>query len=132
MLDSMISGQSQVATALDDLDIGVQFYFNRRADDAPIPHAWMYPGNEGVTALYGWVEDIVYLLMFAHSQAELQDMEKAVSFLDDYPATSHGDALTPRWRLQSKTRLISEEGDVWQNTSLYAVRYGDKRKLIVP
>lgn len=127
-LDCIISGREAARAAL--APFGVTVFSNKRDPSAAVPHAWMYSGNEARAQFRGWSEDIAYFHIWARSQAEAQELEDAVEFLDDYPSDSSGNALAPRWTAQSKTRNLEDDGETWHTTILYAVRYGDKRKLL--
>lgn len=128
-LDCIITGREAARTALDAYNCVL--YSNKRDPNATLPHAWMYAGSEVRAQFRGWSEDIVYLHIWTTSQAAAQELENAVDFLDDYSATTSGNALVPRWTMQSKTRFVEDDLSTWHSTVLYAVRYGDKRKLLV-
>jgi hypothetical protein len=96
------------------------------------PYSYIYRGGEtpltGNGELY---EATVYLNHYARSSSELQIMENASAFLDDYNPPPFGNATHIYYTIASKTQL-SEAETREHGTALYAVRYADKRKLITP
>lgn len=98
------------------------------------PYAWLREGSEAPFApsvVAGTFEEVVYLDLYARSSGELSRMENAVAFLDDYNPIPYGNAVRIRYRVQSKTRISEAEGTA-HTTTLFAARYADKRKLVVP
>jgi hypothetical protein len=128
-LDCIITGREAARTALSAYNCTL--YSNKRDPNAALPHAWMYSGSEARAQFRGWSEDIVYLHIWTTSQASAQELENAVIFLDDYSAANSSNAIGIRWTMQSKTRLVEDDLSTWHTAILYAVRYGDKRKLLV-
>ncbi|MEJ7872152.1 MAG: hypothetical protein WKF67_07815 [Rubrobacteraceae bacterium] len=110
--------------------ITVPLYVGLRVDaTASPPYGWLRESSESpFQPVPGMWEDLVYLDLYARSSGELQRMENAMVFLDDYGAAPFGNALRIRYKVQSKTRITEAEGTV-HGTHLYAARYADKRKL---
>jgi hypothetical protein len=71
----------------------------------------------------------VYLDLWARSAAEIQTLQNAVHFLDDYNLASFGNAIRIQYKFQSDSKL-TEAQNRQHLTALYAVRYGDKRKMV--
>jgi hypothetical protein len=65
--------------------------------------------------------------LYANHVDQLQEMEDAVEFLDHYYAPSFGNAKSPRYYRESKTRVPEGNGR-WQTTVLLTARYTDARK----
>lgn len=130
MYDTVKAVLTPIRAALALLTPVPTLYVNERSDTAALPHAWIYNEDEAPSqARIGTNQDVVVLHLWARNRGELQSMEDAVAFLDDYPAApSTGNAYSPHYRLASKPPL-SEGAGVWHTTARYIVLYGDKRKL---
>jgi hypothetical protein len=133
LLDATISVRDQLRTALEA--VGAKLYIDERIEpeDKPvrIPHGWFWSTTESDSApdrIFGRLEDIVTLQLYARSQRGLANLEDAVEFLDDYWAPDYGNALSVHYIMQSKTRTSEGEG-LWSCNILYAVRYTDARKF---
>jgi hypothetical protein len=132
MLDATISVREQLRTALEA--VGAKLYTDQRTEgDGTVkyPHGWFWTTTESDSApdrIFGRLEDIVTLVLYARSQRGLANLEDAVEFLDDYWASDYGNALSVHYIMQSKTRTPEGEG-LWSSSVLYAVRYTDARKF---
>jgi hypothetical protein len=106
-----------------------QVYFGAVPSTAMVPYCWIYVADDvpGGT-FYGQMQTLVALHMYARSAREIQLLEDAAEFLDDYRAPNFGNAHGPRYTLQSKPRLPEDEGR-YHTTATYLVDYADKRKL---
>jgi hypothetical protein len=130
VLDTVGSVRPKVREELEAL--GAKLYVNERSDiDAPakLPHGWMYPGTEGPSTFWWQLEETVTLHLYGRSLGEIQDLEDAVAFLDDWRGDTSGNCIAPHYLLASKSRLPEGENS-WHTTILYTVVYGDHRKVI--
>lgn len=104
-------------------------YFGAVPATAALPYAWIYTGDDVPSEpYYGIMTAIVALHLYARSAREIQLLENAAAFLDDYRAPGFGLAYAPHYAVQSKPRIPENEGR-WHTTITYAVAYADKRKM---
>jgi hypothetical protein len=118
-----------IAAALTPL--GAKLYVNQRSEPdgtVRVPHGFVWSVTETEGAFYGQLEDLIFLQLFAKNLDELQAMENAVEFLDDYYPASFGNALNPRYKREAAIQRVPEGGGRWQSTISLTARYTDARK----
>jgi hypothetical protein len=111
------------------LSAPAQVYFGAVPTNAVLPYCWIYIGDDiPAEPYFGMMSTLVVLHLYARSAREIQLMENAVVYLDDYRAPNFGLAWAPHYRVQSKPRLPEDEGR-WHTTVSYLVDYADRRKM---
>ena len=128
MNDCVDSILTSLRTSMGALATPAQVYFGAVPSTAMLPYNWIYVADEIPNGIQGQMQAIVALHMYARSAREIQLLENAAEFLDDYPAPNFGNAWGPHYRIQSKPRLPEDEGR-WHTTATFTVDYYDKRKL---
>lgn len=129
MLDTVKAVIAPIRTQFATLPKVPTLYVNERADTAVLPHGWIYNEDESLYEVYmGMNQDVVVFHLWAESRTQLQGMEDAVQFLDDYRAATTGNAVAAHYILSSKPP-IPEGAGIWHTTIRYIVVYADKRKL---
>jgi hypothetical protein len=111
--------------------LGAKLYVNQRYEPdgtVKMPHAWAWSVTEAEGVLYGQMEDLIYLQLFANNVDQLQQMENAVEFLDDYYPPSFGNASNPRYQREEAIQRVPEGNGRWQSTIPLTARYTDLRK----
>lgn len=107
----------------------VNVYFGAVPSAATLPYCWIYTGDDApADPYYGFMTSLVVVHLYARSIREIQLLENACAFLDDYRAPSYGLAWAPHYLVQSKPRLPEDEGR-YHTTITYTVDYADRRKL---
>jgi hypothetical protein len=127
--------RTPLRTAIEGLNLlGVtpQLYIGAVPNNATVPYAWFRRGGEGPLVPEAQkYEATVYLDIYGRSSQEVQLMENAAAFLDDYNPAPYGNALSIRYFQASKTQL-SEGENREHSTILYRVTYADARRLVLP
>lgn len=133
MFDVVLSVRDKLRYDIEALDLwGVspKLYVGSVKSDAVVPYGWIRRSSEAPYQATAVVfETLVYLDLWGRSSQEIQLLENAAAFLDDYNPPPYGNAGRIRYVVQSKTQL-SEDENREHSTALYAVRYVDLRKTI--